>query len=148
MMSCALWVATCSLKALWIKNDRFLRQRYRILKENPRVQEKLSSGGTKTETAAPPTRSRVVNKLASIMELPGGQIAPETLLNAATTRFEAFSGNLQATADQMAQLKAQHDAAQRRIALLTSERDAVGSARRSSSRTSERGHPPRSSGRT
>ena len=47
------------------------------------------------------------------------------ILAAATTRFEALSGNLKATADQMAQLKAQHDAAQRTIALLTSERDAL-----------------------
>jgi outer membrane biosynthesis protein TonB len=67
----------------------------------------------------------VAKKLASIMELPVGQIAPDALLAAATTRFEALSGNLKATADQMAQLKAQHDAAQRTIALLTSERDAL-----------------------
>ena len=59
------------------------------------------------------------------MELPVGQIAPDALLAAATTRFEALSGNLKETADQMAQLKAQHDAAQRSIALLTSERDAL-----------------------
>jgi cell division protein FtsB len=59
------------------------------------------------------------------MELPVDQIAPDALLAAATTRFEALSGNLKATADQMAQLKAQHDAAQRSIALLTSERDAL-----------------------
>jgi hypothetical protein len=67
----------------------------------------------------------VAKKLASIMELPVGQIAPDALLAAATTRFEALSGNLKATADQMAQLKAQHDASQRSIALLTSERDAL-----------------------
>ena len=67
----------------------------------------------------------VAKKLASIMELPVGQIAPDALLAAATTRFEALSGNLKTTADQMAQLKAQHDAAQRSIALLTSERDAL-----------------------
>ena len=59
------------------------------------------------------------------MSLPVGQIAPDALLAAATTRFEALSGNLKETADQMAQLKAQHDAAQRSIALLTSERDAL-----------------------
>jgi outer membrane biosynthesis protein TonB len=67
----------------------------------------------------------VTKKLAGTMELPVGQIAPDALLAAATTRFEALSGNLKATADQMAQLKAQHDAAQRSIALLTSERDAL-----------------------
>ena len=67
----------------------------------------------------------VAKKLASIMELPVGQIAPDALLAAATTRFEALSGNLKATADQMAQLKAQHDASQRTVALLTSERDAL-----------------------
>ena len=67
----------------------------------------------------------VAKKLAGTMELPVGQIAPDALLAAATTRFEALSGNLKATVDQMAQLKAQHDAAQRTIALLTSERDAL-----------------------
>jgi hypothetical protein len=67
----------------------------------------------------------VAKKLASIMELPVGQITPDALLAAATTRFEALSNNLKATADQMAQLKAQHDAAQRTITLLTSERDAL-----------------------
>ena len=67
----------------------------------------------------------VAKKLASIMELPVGQIAPDALLAAATTRFEALSGNLKDTADQMAQLKARHDASQRTIALLTSERDAL-----------------------
>ena len=67
----------------------------------------------------------VAKKLASIMELPVGQIAPDALLAAATTRFEALSGNLKETADQMAQLKAQHDASQRTVALLTSERDAL-----------------------
>ena len=67
----------------------------------------------------------VAKKLASTMELPVGQIAPDALLAAATTRFEALSGNLKATADQMAQLKAQHDASQRTVALLTSERDAL-----------------------
>ena len=67
----------------------------------------------------------VAKKLASTMELPVGQIAPDALLAAATTRFEALSGNLKETADQMAQLKAQHDASQRTIALLTSERDAL-----------------------
>ena len=45
----------------------------------------------------------VSKKLASIMELPVGQIAPDALLAAATTRLEALSGNLKATADQMAQ---------------------------------------------
>ena len=67
----------------------------------------------------------IAKKLASIMELPVGQIAPDALLAAATTRFEALSGNLKETADQMAQLKAQHDASQRTVALLTSERDAL-----------------------
>ena len=67
----------------------------------------------------------VAKKLASTMELPVGQIAPDALLAAATTRFEALSGNLKETADQMAQLKAQHDASQRTVALLTSERDAL-----------------------
>ena len=67
----------------------------------------------------------VAKKLAGTMELPVGQIAPDALLDAATTRFEALSGNLKATADQMAQLKAQHDASQRTVALLTSERDAL-----------------------
>ena len=67
----------------------------------------------------------VAKKLASIMEFPVGQIAPDALLAAATTRFEALSGNLKETADQMAQLKAQHDASQRTVALLTSERDAL-----------------------
>ena len=67
----------------------------------------------------------VAKKLASIMELPVGQIAPDALLAAATTRFEALSGILKETADQMARLKAQHDVSQRTVALLTSERDAL-----------------------